>query len=106
MAKVDYIAPVEAVHGKLSRRDLYGFAKRQNPNGHGTRVAYTFKAGTRATKPSEDELALREKFAAVAKRTRERLQDPAQMAQDMVAFAAQTKYKTLYRFVFNQEWIN
>ena len=105
MAKVDYIAPVEAVHGKLSRQDRYGFAKRSAANGHGNRVAYTFKAGRRSTQPSEDELALREKFAAVAKRTRERLQDPTKIAQDMVAFAAQSKYKTIYRFVFNQEWV-
>jgi hypothetical protein len=30
--------------------------------------------------------------------------DPSQAAADMAAFKAQTKYKTLYRYVFRQEW--
>lgn len=104
MAQVDYIAPVEAVHGKLSKQDRYGFAKRSAVNGHGNRIAYTFRSGKRSTKPTEDELARREKFSLVLKRTQQRMQDPVQMAQDQLAFAAQSKYKSFYRYVFNQEW--
>ena len=46
----------------------------------------------------------RAKFAAVAAATRSRMADPSQAAADMMAFKAQTKYKTLYRYVFRQEW--
>lgn len=104
MANVDYIAPVEALHGKLSKQDRYGFAKRKNQNGIGTKVAYTFKSGTRSTPVSEAEVAHRTKFAQVVASTRARLADPSQMAQDMVAFQKQSAYKSLYRYVFNQEW--
>ena len=53
---------------------------------------------------TEKELQHRAKFAAVCSATRSRMADPSQAAADMAAFKAQTKYKTLYRYVFRQEW--
>ena len=46
----------------------------------------------------------RAKFAAVCIATNDRLIDPEQMPIDQMAFKAQSKYKTLRQYVFNQEW--
>jgi hypothetical protein len=32
------------------------------------------------------------------------MKDPTKVMQDQQAFKEQSKYKTFYRFVFNQEW--
>lgn len=104
MAKVEFIAPVEAVHGKLSKADRYGFAKRKQQNGAGERVAYTFRHTRPTATPSQEVLVQRTKFATAVKATRERLNDPDRSLADMIAFAQQTKYKTIYSYVFNQEY--
>ncbi|MGN0235180.1 MAG: hypothetical protein ACI4BD_02545 [Paludibacteraceae bacterium] len=104
MAKVDYIAPVEAVHGKLSKADRYGFAKRKKQNNNGERAAYTFMHTKRTTTPSQSELDRRKKFGDTARATRARLMDPDQSIIDQIAFTQQTQYKTLYAYVFNQEY--
>ena len=36
--------------------------------------------------------------------TRARMKDPGKVMQDQAAFKEQSKYKTFYRYVFNQEW--
>lgn len=99
MAKVTYEDPIHHLSGKISKnyRTTYCFQR-------ATGTKYTQVHGERTKPASEDELALREKFAAVAKRTRQRMQDPAQMMQDAAAFSKQTKYPTLYGYVFSQEW--
>ena len=104
MAKVEYIAPVEAVHGKLAKKDRYGFAKRKKANNNGERIAYTFLHTKRSKLPSQDELDRRKRFGEVANNTRQRLNDPDQSLMDQIAFAQQTKYKTIYAYVFNQEY--
>lgn len=97
MGKVTYMFPVADVCGKIDKTSRVVFAHRGN-------TKYTMMQGTRTTPVTEDELARQEKFAAVVKRTRQRIADPAQMATDQAAFAAQTKYKSLWQYVFNQEW--
>ncbi|MGN0234927.1 MAG: hypothetical protein ACI4BD_01230 [Paludibacteraceae bacterium] len=104
MAKVEYIAPVEAVHGKLSKADRYGFAKRKKQNGNGERISYTFRHTRPTTEPSQEMLVQRSKFAAAVKATRVRLNDPDKALADMIAFSKQTQYKTIYSYVFNQEY--
>ena len=104
MAKVEYMAPVEAIHGKLSKSDRYVFAKRKKQNSAGERVAYTFRHTRSETAPSQEVLVRRSKFATAVKATRERLNDPDRSLADMIAYAQQTKYKTIYSYVFNQEY--
>lgn len=41
-------------------------------------------------------------FAQIVAATRTRMEDPTHMSQDRAEFAQQTKYKTLYSFVFNK----
>lgn len=97
MGKVTYMFPVADVCGKVDKTSRVIFA-------HRGATKYTMMQGTRTTPVTEDELARQEKFASVVTRTRARLLDPTKMAADQAAFAAQTKYKSLYQYVFNQEW--
>ena len=102
MAKVEYVAPVDAVHGKLSKGDKYGFARRKKPNNAGERPNFTFVHTKRTTPVTQQELNCRAKFKQAAIATRERLNNPDQSLTDQIAFAQQTKYKTMYAYVFNQ----
>ena len=97
MGKVTYQFPVADICGKIGKDAEVGFAHRGN-------TKYTVKYGKRTTEPSAEELAHREKFKTVLAATRLRLKDPDQSLQDQLAFAKQTKYKSLYRYVFNLEW--
>ena len=99
MAKVEYAFPVEKIHGKVAKHHKVGFAHRV-----ASKLNYTQSYGKRSTKVSQAEVDHRTKFAAVAAATRTRMADPTQMQADQLAYKAQTKYKTLYQYVFNQEW--
>lgn len=55
---------------------------------------------------SEAELAVQSRFKAVVAATRKRLQDASKIQQDLQAFKSQSVYRTLYQYVFNQEWAN
>ena len=102
MAKVEYMAPVEAIHGKLSKGDRYGFARRKKSNNKGERPNFTFVHTKRTAPVTQEETVRREKFKQAAIATRERLNDPDQSLTDQIAFTQQTKYKTIYAYVFNQ----
>ena len=102
MAQVVYEDPIHHISGKISKkfRTTYNYRKQSERK-------YTSVRGERdlQNKPyTEKELTHRAKFVAVAAATRSRMADPSQAAADMAAFKAQTKYKTLYRYVFRQEW--
>ena len=99
MAKVEYAFPVEKIHGKVAKHHKVGFAHRV-----ASKLNYTQAYGKRTTKVSQAEVDHRTKFAAVAAATRTRMADPSQMMQDQLAYKAQSKYKSLYQYVFNQEW--
>ena len=102
MAKEEYVAPVDAVHGKLSKGDKYGFARRKKANNNGERPNFTFVHTKRTSAPSQEEIVRREKFKQACNKTRERLNDPDQSLTDQIAFTQQTKYKTIYAYVFNK----
>ena len=93
MARVSFEFPIADVCGKVGN-SKEGFAHR---NGKPFTVMY----GSRTTVAGENELALRAKFAAAVKATRTRMQDPTQMAKDQAAFKAQSRYTTLYGYVFS-----
>ena len=102
MAKVEYVAPVDAVHGKLSKGDKYGFARRKKANNNGERPNFTFVHTKRTAPVTQEETVRREKFKQACNKTRERLNDPDQSLTDQIAFTQQTKYKTIYAYVFNK----
>ena len=96
MGKVTYEYPVKDICGKIGKNATVGFAHRGD-------TKYTVRYGKRSTPASGAEQAHRNKFSAAVKATRQRMLDSQQNAADKVAFAQQTKYKTLYQYVFNDE---
>ena len=96
MGKVTYEYPVKDICGKIGKNATVGFAHRGD-------TKYTVRYGKRSTPVGSAELAHRQKFSAAVKATRERMLDSQQNAADKIAFAQQTKYKTLYQYVFNSE---
>jgi hypothetical protein len=100
MAKVDYAFPVDKVHGKISKKHKVGFAH-LNSTGKNFTVVY----GKRKTHPSSTELDNRAKFAAVCTAARERMMDPNFIDIDQHNFGKQSKYKTMWGYVFKQCWV-
>ena len=96
MGKVTYEYPVKDICGKIGKNATVGFAHRGD-------TKYTVRYGQRSTPAGAAELAHRQKFSAAVKATRQRMLDAQQNAADKIAFAQQTKYKTLYQYVFNSE---
>ena len=45
-----------------------------------------------------------QRFGQLCAATRVRMEDPTYINTDRAEFAKQTKYKTLYHYVFRQEW--
>ena len=96
MAKVTFMYPVKDICGKIGKAAEVGFAHRGD-------LIYTVKYGKRTAPVSAGEQAQRTKFKAAVANTRTRMQDPEKYAQDLAAFQAQSKYKTLYQYIFNDE---
>ena len=96
MGKVTYEYPIKDICGKIGKNATMGFAHHGN-------TKYTVRYGKRSTPVGSAELAHRNKFSAAVEATRQRMLDSQQNAADKVAFAQQTKYKTLYQYVFNDE---
>jgi len=101
MALVVFTYPVDHISGKVGQKNNTGFAYRSK-----TGTKHTVVYGTRSTVPAQAELTRRQKFASVAASTKTRMLNATTLAQDKVAFAAQTKYKYLRNYVFAQEWAN
>lgn len=97
MAKVDYAYPVEALHGKVKKTHTVGFALRKET---GCKFTQTYTSRTAA--PTEAQNEVQKKFAAAVKAARVRMADASKQAQDLAAFRKQSKYKTLYGYVFSQ----
>ena len=96
MAKVDYAYPVEALHGKVKKTHTVGFALRKET---GCKFTQSFSASVAA--PTEAQTEAQQKFATAAKAVRVRMADAQKQAQDLAAFKKQSKYKTLYGYVFS-----
>lgn len=105
------VMPVEAVIGKMAPSDqkvnqanagFKCFVGYQH--GHSVFNRYQVRTKPRTTPVQQEELVRRKKFADTVKATRERLNNPDQSLADQIAYSNQTKYKTLYSYVFNLEY--
>ena len=105
------VMPVEAVIGKMAPSDQK--VNKQNAGfkcfvgyqlGRSVFNRYQVRSKPRANAYSQDEQQRWKQFSDVVKATRQRLNDPDQSLVDQIAYSQQTKYKTLYSYVFNQEW--
>ena len=97
MYKLDYTYPIVALHGKLKKTHTVGFAERKE-----TGAKYTQTYTHTLTAPSEAQSEAQQKFAAAVKAARVRMADASKQAADLIAFKKQSKYKTLYGYVFSQ----
>ena len=97
MAKVEYAFPVDKIHGKIAKDHKVGFAHR-----NASKLNYTTSYGKRTTPVTEAETQWRSMFAQISSATHERMADTEQMKVDQLAFREQTKYKTLYQYVWNE----
>ncbi len=92
-------APWQRVGGKISKkRTQVVWAQ----NAYGTR--YTQVLSKRSTLFSSSEIAVQDKFRQVSAKVVEVLSDATQRAQYQVAFAQQSRYKTLRGYIFAQEY--
>ena len=101
---ISYLAPVDNASGKIFGKKQKFTAVTRNWGKRQRGCSATGQRDMKNKPYTEKELMHRAKFTAVAAATRSRMADPSQAAADMAAFKAQTKYKTLYRYVFRQEW--
>ena len=99
MANVEYAFPVDKVHGKVGKKHKVGFAHLTS-----TGKNFTVVYGKRSTSASSTELSNRAKFAAVCATARDRMKDPNFIDLDMIGFSRQSKYKTMWGYVFKQCW--
>lgn len=103
------VMPVEAIIGKIAPADEK--VSKDNPGfkcfvgyqrGNGIFNRYQVKKNPRRRDYGQDELALQTAFTNAVKATRQRMMEPDQSLADQIAFSKQSKYKTLYSYVFNQ----
>lgn len=96
MGKVVFEDPIHHISGKISKkyRTCYNYRKRSE-------LKYTSVHGDRTTPVTLAEITWRETFKQICQATLDRLADPNYIAIDQVGFRKQTKYKTLYQYVWN-----
>ena len=95
MASVEYAFPVDAVHGRISKKHKIGFAHRKESGKN-----YTTSYGKRSTPVSDDEKQYRTYWGQLASAVAARLKDPTKQAQDQLDFKNQTEHSTLRKFVW------
>ena len=106
MAKITYIDPIKSVSGKLTKKHCVVYNVRQavtnnedmirNPN-------YTaYRDPNKKIKLTANQRQWNQRFGQLCAATRVRLEDPTYINTDRAEFAQQTKYKTLWAFVFNK----
>lgn len=102
--KIFYLPPIDYASGKVYGKK-YGFTSVYRKSAkHPKGCAATTERDTATHPYSASEMEIHQRFKAVATATRQRMTDPSKMAQDAAAFKAQKDYRTLYQYIFNQEW--
>ena len=110
MANVIWSAGIDSVSGALSKpgkgqhscqKMLLGTHRTAPTTSTNCNKVYIRKKVQRSTRPSADELSHRATFGAIARAVNTRLHNQSQYAQDMTAFKAQTRYKTMRQYVWN-----
>lgn len=99
--KVFYLPPIDYTSGKIYGKKYNFTSVYRQSSRHPRGCAMV---GTRRTPYSQSEVNMHTRFKAVVTATRKRLQDASKIQQDLHAFKSQSVYRTLYQYVFNQEW--
>ena len=109
---INCIAPVESMIGKLGQKDKISGNGNQNYIGFRrkysavNRFALRTKEMVYAPNKVVAALARQAKFRAVVQLATLRLKDANKRLLDEAAWKKQTKYKTLFGYVFHDEWIS
>ena len=106
MAKVDFIRPIEAIHGKLAKSDVIGFAQMHEANADEERVKFTRNHTKRNLKKhpyTSAELAQQKRFGDICKLATARSKNETKALQDANGFRTNPgAAKTLKQYVWNQ----
>ena len=98
MSKYSMEAPFDSFRGKVCKHTKIIYKKLRQTN-------YTSQICNPRTKPfTAAELARQNKFKQAAAATKTLLADATQRAEAETAFKAQSKYQTLYGFVFAEQY--
>lgn len=108
--QVKLIAPVDSMQGMIGKTSdnvcgkaiIFNLKKAKSQTNDGKPFQYF---SVRVKESITRTPAMRnwnQKFGEIATATRTRMGDPTYINQDRADFAQQTKYKTLYSFVFNK----
>ncbi len=100
--------PLQELHGKLSRKNgrveyMYRSDTDYNYTSMKRQLSRKEKQARKA-KQSTAQTEVQERFAEAVRATRTRLGDPNQRTADIAAFKKQTRYPTLYGYVFSLEY--
>ena len=103
------IAPVDSMSGKfgarkdnISGKTIIANVRKVKSNTNEGRPYMYFSVLTKTTaSKAANVVAWRVKFAQICAATRMRMVNPEYISADQAAYHAQTKYKTLYSFVWN-----
>ena len=102
MAHVTLAAPITGLSGKLSKSHACVFNMRQAPTNNERMISMPCYTNWRENKHTKRaSTTWNTQFAQIAADTRARLKNPTYVDDDVVAFKAQSKFKTLHAFVFN-----
>lgn len=105
------VMPVEAVIGKIAK--VNEKVSQRNPGfkcfvgyqrGDAIFNRFQVKVNSRKASYSMDEIGLQQKFKAAVENTWRRMQDSSHQSADQLAFSKQTKYRTLYGYIFSLEY--
>jgi len=102
MAKIEWIDPIKAMHGKVAGN--FGAAKRKLANADGEQPNFSVRYGSRNTSLhpiTEHEQSIRDKFKAISLLVAARRKNAQKRVQDAVAFMNQTTYKTLTSYLWS-----
>ena len=102
--KIYYLPPVDYTTGKVFGKKYNFVAVYRKSNRYPRGCAFASSRDTTVHPYTETEQEIQTRFRAVVSSTRQRMLDPSKIAQDTAAFQSQTTYRTLYQYVFNQEW--
>lgn len=104
------IAPVDSLSGMFGNRGqnetgkalIANVRKKGNARNGGRPYMYFSVLSKTTYKGTTTQLDWATRFGNISKIAQQRMKDPAFIADDMKNFAKQTKYKTLYQYVWAQ----
>jgi len=106
MAKVTFQEPIKTVSGKLSKKHFVVHCVRTAPTNNPEMIAnpqFTqWRDPNKKVVLSNTQKQWNTLFGQICAATQARLINPEIMDTDRAGFANQTKYKTLYSYVWNQ----